>query len=241
MRYAVLSDIHGNAEALASVLARVEEEGVDGYLCLGDVVGYGADPGRAIEAVRELRMVTVRGNHDHAAVVPVGAKHFNSLAADAIAWTRERLTEGERTFLAELPYTARLEDVLLVHASPSAPEEWHYVLSIRQATAEFAAFDEAVSLIGHSHTPMIVVETASGVRELLGDETRLMPGSRYLVNVGSVGQPRDGDPRAAFAILDLDRAHVRIERVVYDVEKARDKILEAGLPRFLGERLLEGA
>jgi diadenosine tetraphosphatase ApaH/serine/threonine PP2A family protein phosphatase len=241
VRYAVLSDIHGNAEALAAVLGRAEEEGVDGYLCLGDVVGYGPDPARAIEAVRALKMVTVRGNHDDAAVDPAGARHFNAWARDAILWTRERLTEDELGFLDGLPYTARVDNVLLVHASPSAPAEWRYVLSSRAAVPEFDAFEQAVCLIGHSHSPMIVALAGSGAHELLTDETAIERGTRYLVNVGSVGQPRDGDPRAAYAILDLERMHVRIERTAYDADTTRRKILESGLPRFLGDRLLEGA
>ena len=240
MRYAIVSDIHGNLEAFTAVLEEIDARDVDGILCLGDVVGYGANPNEVIELARERMGATTRGNHDHAAVEPSEESHFNSWAVQAIRWTRDQLTETNLAYLGELPYESFLEDVLLVHASPTEPRSWRYVLSPQAAAREFNAFDESFCFIGHSHVPMIVLRTEVGTSELLDGEVALPAGARVLINVGSVGQPRDGDPRACFAMLDLDDRSAALVRVPYDHHTARSKIIEAGLPRFLGDRLLLG-
>ncbi|MBN2565912.1 MAG: metallophosphoesterase family protein, partial [Candidatus Eisenbacteria bacterium] len=192
MRYAILSDIHGNLEALKEVLKAVDEAGVDRVICLGDVVGYGANPNEVIDLVRDRAETTIRGNHDQAAIDPAEEAYFNSWAVEAIRWTREQLTEDSLSFLKALPYVAHLEDVLLVHASPGQPEKWRYILSPQAAAGEFGAFEESFCFIGHSHVPMIVLRTEVGASELLEDEVALPAGARVIMNVGSVGQPRDG-------------------------------------------------
>jgi diadenosine tetraphosphatase ApaH/serine/threonine PP2A family protein phosphatase len=240
VRYAILSDIHGNYEALTAVLEVVDDLDVDGILCLGDVVGYGADPNEVVELTRERVEVTTRGNHDHAAVDPSEEVHFNAWAVQAIRWTRDELTSDSLDYLSSLPYERVLPDVRLVHASPGEPEKWRYVLSPQAAAQEFSVFDESFCFIGHSHAPMIVLRTEVGASELLDGEVALPAGARVLINVGSVGQPRDGDPRACFAVLDLVDRSARLVRVPYDMHAARAKIIEAGLPRFLGDRLLLG-
>lgn len=240
MRYAIISDIHGNYEALTVVLDVIDEMDVDGIVCLGDVVGYGANPNEVVELVRSRADVTVLGNHDQAAVVPAEEAYFNSWAVQAIRWTRDELTEENLEYLRSLTYESFLADVRLVHASPGEPEKWRYILSPQAAAREFSTFDESFCFIGHSHVPMIVLRTEIGASELLEGEVALPAGARVLMNVGSVGQPRNGDPRACFAVLDLEDRSARLVQVAYDLHTARTKILQAGLPRFLGDRLLLG-
>jgi len=240
MRYAVLSDIHSNWEALEAVLEACEILTPDAYLCVGDLVGYGPDPSRVIAEVRARDATTVRGNHDHAAFDSGEDRYFNDWAREAIAWTRERLTASERRYLEDLEFTAVADGALLVHASPSEPRAWRYIMSASEAGPEFAMFDESVCFIGHSHVPMAIVQTDSGASEIPGDEIALEPDRRYIINVGSVGQPRDGDPRAAFGIFDSDRRAYRLVRTTYDAEETSRKIFDSGLPTFLGERLLTG-
>ncbi len=240
MRYIVVSDIHGNLEALEAVLETAGEMCPDGILCLGDVVGYGPDPVEVIDLVRSREMVVVKGNHDQAAVDRGEEAYFNEWAAEAIRWTRDQLREEDVEFLQNLPYTAEVDGVLLVHASPGDPPAWRYVLSRGAAAAEFATFTQEMCLIGHSHVPMISATQSGRVWELVLREVVVSDDTRFLINVGSVGQPRDRDPRASFGVLDTDLKTLRIERATYDAETTSRKIIEAGLPRFLGERLLIG-
>ncbi len=240
MRYAILSDTHANLEALTAVLAAVEALDVDGYLCVGDIVGYGPDPAEVLARVRSLCAAVVLGNHDHAAVNAKEGKYFNPWGAEALAWTRERLPKNDLEFLAGLPLSYVIEGVRLVHASPRRSDRWEYVMSVRDAAREFGAFKESICFIGHTHIPMFVETTGGRVRGIAGEELRLKTGARYIINVGSVGQPRDGDPRACFALLDQDAGTVRFHRVEYDAERTREKIIEAGLPRLLGDRLMDG-
>lgn len=240
MRFAVLSDIHSNAEALDAVLRACDREAPDAFLCVGDLVGYGPDPSTVIAEVRGRNMVAVRGNHDQAAFDPAEDQYFNDWAREAIGWTRERLSDAELRYLEGLDLTGEADGALLVHASPSEPRAWRYILSASAAGPEFSSFDESVCFIGHSHVPMIIALGESGVQELPASEVSLEPRTRYIVNVGSVGQPRDGDPRAAFGLFDPGERTFRLVRVEYDAEATSRKIVESGLPPFLGERLLAG-
>ena len=241
MRYIILSDIHGNLEALTAVLERAEELKPDGYICLGDIVGYGASPEEVVERVRRLNPVAVLGNHDSAVLNEREAFTFNRQARDGVSWTRAHISEESRQYLESLPLIRRLDSVFCVHASPSKPEEWTYLLSAAAAVEHFAAFDEQVCLIGHSHCPLIVKMTEYGPSELKGPTEWLAPDGRYIINVGSVGQPRDGDPRAAFGLLDLNDGVVTLLRARYDTAAARRRIISAGLPATLGDRLLDGS
>jgi diadenosine tetraphosphatase ApaH/serine/threonine PP2A family protein phosphatase len=240
VRYAILSDIHGNLHALEEVLRKVDELGVEEIVCLGDVVGYGAFPNEVVDLVRDRALITIKGNHDEAALDAAQEKYFNAWAVEAIRWTRDQLTGDSVSFLDGLPYVSRIDDVLLVHASPREPEKWRYILSPQAAASEFDAFEESFCLIGHTHVPMIVLRTEVGASELLEDEVALPVGARVVMNVGSVGQPRDGDPRACFALIDVEDRSASLVRVRYDAEAAHRRIIEAGLPFFLGERLLLG-
>lgn len=240
MRYAVVSDVHSNAEALDAVLGAVDSIGVDGVLCLGDLVGYGADPNRVIDLIRARSTNVVRGNHDHAAVEPGHEAYFNPWGQAAVRWTRKQLTKENRAYLSGLPLAQSVSGVRLVHACPSEPETWRYIMDADDAAFEFDCFTETLCFIGHTHVPFCAVSAGSDVDALFDEEIALEGGKRYLINAGSVGQPRDRDPRASFCVLDLDRRTVRRHRVEYDAPAARDKIIAAGLPRFLGDRLMRG-
>lgn len=240
MRYAVVSDLHSNIEALTAVFRAADDLEIDGVFCLGDLVGYGPNPNDVIDVVRTRSAHVVRGNHDDAAVEPGHESRFNPWGQAAIRWTRRQLTKENRAFLSELPLDLAVSGVRLVHACPSEPETWRYIMDGDDAAMEFDGFGESICLFGHSHVPLCAVSAGMDAVLLTGDEVPMESGRRYLINVGSVGQPRDGDPRAAFGVLDLDRGTIRRCRVEYDAAATRDKILEAGLPRFLGDRLLRG-
>ncbi len=240
MRLAILSDIHGNLEALEAVLADVDASRVDAMACLGDFVGYGASPNPCIERLRPRLEAAVTGNHDVVAAGRLRLGAFNSDAATAARWTSEALTDENRAWLASLPYTARWRGALLVHASPLEPEEWHYVLSPYEAEHEMEGFQEPLCFIGHSHYPGVFERDGGRLRYSRDPEVRLDAGRRYIVNVGSVGQPRDGDPRAAYLLWDDRERTVRHVRIDYDIDGAMKRILDAGLPRFLAERLRWG-
>jgi len=240
LRYAVLSDVHGNLEALTAVLEAADESGADALLCLGDLVGYGPDPNEVVELVRARGATAVRGNHDEAAIQPGRETRFNAWGQDAIRWSRRRLTGENHEYLGALPLAAVVDGVLLVHACASEPDTWRYILDLDEAAVEFTAFKERLCLFGHSHIPLAVESAGRRTSVLEGDRVIFEDGKRYMVNVGSVGQPRDGDPRAAFGLLDLDLGTLLIRRVEYDAAATRAKIIDAGLPVFLGDRLLKG-
>ena len=240
MLHAIVSDIHGNLEALEAVLADIAPHQPASIVCLGDFVGYGASPNECIERLRPMIEHAVVGNHDLAAIGKLRLTYFNQNAAAAAVWTETALTPENRAYLEGLPFSVKWRDALLVHASPAEPENWHYVLSPGEARAELDAFHEAVCFIGHSHYPGVFDMQDDRVRYTRTPEVRLEKGHRYLVNVASVGQPRDGDPRAGYLLYDdLDRVirHIRLE---YDLAGAMKRIIDAGLPRFLADRLQWG-
>jgi diadenosine tetraphosphatase ApaH/serine/threonine PP2A family protein phosphatase len=240
LRYAVLSDVHGNLEALRAVFADAADR-ADAVLCLGDTVGYGADPGPCVELMGERATASVAGNHEYAVTGRIGMEWFNPYAREAAEWTRGHLDADCRAYLDALPLVSEVGDAVLVHASPSRPEEWDYILSPEDGFAVLRDFTTRLCFIGHSHVPGAWSIASSGPEHERGAVClRLEPGRRYLVNVGSVGQPRDRDVRAAYAIWDMDARTVEIRRVAYDVETARRKIVSAGLPSVLGDRLRAG-
>jgi diadenosine tetraphosphatase ApaH/serine/threonine PP2A family protein phosphatase len=240
MIHAILSDIHGNLEALEAVLAHLEEERPDSVVCLGDFVGYGASPNECIDRLRPRIEAAVAGNHDLAACGRLRLNYFNHDAATAARWTDVQLSPENRAYLVDLPYAVAWRGAKLVHASPADPEEWHYVLSPNDALVEMGAYPEVLCFIGHSHFPGVFDRDELRVRYTREPELPIQPGHRYLVNVGSVGQPRDGDPRAGYVLWD-DEAHtVRHVRLEYDVATAMQRIRAAGLPPFLAERLQWG-
>ena len=224
------------------MLADLTRCGAERLLCLGDIVGYGADPGSVVDAVAARVAVAVAGNHDHAAAGVIGLDWFNPYARRAAEWTAERLTATQTRYLTHLPLVAEYADATLVHSSPRDPGEWPYLVSAADGAAAFPAFATTVCFIGHSHLPMVwtLREDGQVAHRRGGGRVTLGAAERHLINVGSVGQPRDGDPLAAYAIWDLEAGTVEIRRVPYDNYEARRRIHDAGLPRFLGDRLLHG-
>jgi diadenosine tetraphosphatase ApaH/serine/threonine PP2A family protein phosphatase len=245
LRAAVLSDIHSNRQALEAVLAEVDGAGIEQVWCLGDMVGYGADPDACTALVSEHASVCLVGNHDLAVLGALDISTFSEAAAAAVGWTRENVSETTLEFLRSLEPTASQNGVGLAHASPRDPV-WEYVLSTDQADAGLDAQEERVGLIGHSHVALFFVRAAAearghtqGAQASDGAEIEIGDGE-WLLNPGSVGQPRDGDPRAAWLELDTERWLARYHRVAYDVEGAAAAIREAGLPEVLAERLEVG-
>jgi predicted phosphodiesterase len=242
MRAAVLSDIHGNLPALEVVLAAIDAESPDAVWCLGDLVGYGPWPNEVTALVRGRADVCLVGNHDLVALdaAGVGVEEFNREAAEAALWTRRELDDDTRAFLESLEPQAASDGAGLYHASPRDPV-WEYVLGAEAAAGAFGAVPDSLILVGHSHVALEF--TLDGDRlsgEVVRGGTELELTARHLLNPGSVGQPRDGDPRAGWLLLDLERGLARYERVEYDVRKTQDEMRARGLPRPLADRLAVG-
>jgi diadenosine tetraphosphatase ApaH/serine/threonine PP2A family protein phosphatase len=244
VKYAIFSDVHGNLEALDAVLAHAQRQQVEFHICLGDVIGYGADPNECVNRVRSLpRAVCLKGNHDAAAVDTQERAFFHEVALEGIHFSETQLSAENTAFLRALPYVYRDHArFMAVHASPFRPEEWEYVLDQVGAERAFEAMSpHRAAFIGHSHAPVVFVDDGSVQRFPAHEALALeLDRYRYVMNVGSVGQPRDGNPDAAYAVLDDASESVRLYRVRYDREKAAEKILRAGLPPVLAERLLIG-
>ena len=244
MKYAIFSDVHGNLEALDAVLAHAAREEAGFYLCLGDVIGYGANPNECVDRVRTLNpLVCLRGTHDAAAVDARERAFFHEVALEGIHFSALHLTPANAEYLRGLPYVFRDHPrMMAVHASPYRPEAWEYVLDHFGAERAFEAMAPArVAFIGHSHAPVVFVDDGNVQRYPANESLALALGERrYVMNVGSVGQPRDGNPDASYVVYDDESDHVVHHRVRYDREKAAEKILRAGLPPVLAERLLIG-
>ncbi len=240
MRIGILSDIHGNLPALESVLKKIDELGLDRLHCLGDIVGYGSFPNECVELIRSRCSIVVKGNHDSGLTGETSIDDFNNLGQQAIRWTRKQILPEHFEYLKTLPMTAIEGQVTYVHSSPAEPEQWTYIFSIRSAEEAFFAFSTDLCFIGHTHVPVIIGEDMSinsyvPPRDKSGNLQR-----RFLINVGSIGQPRDGNPEAAFGILDTETLEYELLRVPYDIEKAATAITKAGLPAALAKRLYQG-
>jgi len=241
MRHAILGDIHSNWEALSAVLADADKRGVDGYVSLGDVVGYNANPRECLAKVRELGCPIVKGNHDHYCSIDTPLNGFNPLAADVIHWTRNQLSDEERGFLAELPYKRRVENYTIVHSTLDMPDKWGYVFDRFEADANFTYQRTQLCFFGHTHVPLAFErDENSNIMQGRYERIDLSVGRKYFVNIGSVGQPRDGDPRAAYAIYDMSERYIELYRLEYDMRTTQRKIIEAGLPEELAMRLEAG-
>ncbi|MFI5322226.1 MAG: metallophosphoesterase family protein [Thermodesulfobacteriota bacterium] len=238
MRYAIISDIHANLEAFRSVLEEINGSEVGRVICLGDIVGYGANPNECVEIIRSRGISSLLGNHDAAACGLSEPLDFNPVARDAVLWTRDELTGENREFLASLPEKELIDGFTIVHGSPSDP--YKYILSSYDAAPEFELLEgKSLCFFGHTHVSVCYSLYEGRIAETRAGAFRLRRGAKYLVNPGSVGQPRDRDPRASFLIYD-DRGYVEFRRVEYFIEGAQKKIIESGLNRFLAERLSQG-
>jgi len=240
MPYAVISDVHSNLEALKAVIRDIKRRGIEKVLFLGDAVGYGPNPNECVELLKEECLVLLAGNHDRAVTGDTPLEYFNENARAAVKWTQEHITGEHLEVLRRLDIMKLIEaeGLCLVHSTPRRPEAWHYIVTLKDAEVNFLYFEQKICLLGHSHSPFIVEKTPSGELILHRSRVSFSEASRYIINAGSVGQPRDRDPRAAYAVLTSDG--VEIVRIDYDIKETQRKMTEAGLPVFLIERLQKG-
>jgi predicted phosphodiesterase len=232
MKYAIISDIHSNLEALTKALEIIDHRSVDEIICLGDIVGYGANPNECIALISQRCSAVIKGNHDEALLNQSITMHFTEDARSAIVWTRKQISEEYISYLRTLTLSIRKENLLFVHATPCYPEQWKYILEANTAVNALQCFSESLCFIGHTHAPAIF--------STVGQVRSVTKGERYLVNVGSVGQPRDRIPDLSFGIFDTETWSYENIRSQYDVKTAVHKILNSDLPPRLGYRLLMG-
>ncbi|HTH46885.1 MAG TPA: metallophosphoesterase family protein [Candidatus Limnocylindria bacterium] len=239
MRYAVIADIHANLDALQVVLEDIKQQKCTHVVCLGDVVGYGADPKACLDIIRDMNIPVVKGNHDEYIGVDENPDGFNDAAAEAVTWSRNQLTAADRQWLRDLKYFRLVANFSIVHATLDAPQRWGYVFEKLEAAASFTYQNTQVCFFGHTHVPVAFIRD-TGVRGGTYSKFRVEPGKKYFVNVGSVGQPRDRNPKAAYVVYDLAQQTIELRRLDYDIAAQQRKIRAAGLPERLAERLATG-
>jgi len=241
MRYAILSDIHGNLEALEAVVKATKADKVDAYISLGDIVGYGADPIAAIKIVQSLNpKASIAGNHDWGALGMVDIDDFSKFAQAAIEWTAGILRDEDREYLKNLELMHVEWGMTLVHGSLENPESFNYILDTGDVYITMELMKTPISFVGHSHATAVYREKSGNIERLDSAKVKIEKGCRYLVNVGSVGQPRDLDPRSSYVVYDDLAATIELRRAAYDIAAAQRKIIDAGLPAFLAYRLQDG-
>jgi len=239
MKVAIFSDIHANLEALDAVLADAESQSCNSYVCLGDVVGYNASPAECLEKVKSMKCPVVKGNHDQDCGHDTSLDMMNATAAEALLWTREQLNPDQRQWLARLRMVRQVHDFTVVHSTLDQPSSWNYATNKFDAMAHFSYQVTPVCFCGHTHVPCIFTH-GSVVQKIPANSITIEAGQKYFINAGSVGQPRDGDWRASYCIYDLNKNTVIFRRVEYDLQTAQQKILDAGLPESLANRIAIG-
>ncbi len=243
MRYAIIADIHANLAAFTAVLVDIERRGeADEVWCLGDIVGYGPDPHQCIELLRQTNHVCVAGNHDLAAIGKIDTSEFNPDAAASCLWTAQQLTTEDKQYIKFLPQIIQKDDFTLVHGSPRDPI-WEYLLSASSARENLAYFKSRFCLVGHSHMPLVFKCSADGacsVSQFSDNIGLMLAKTRLIINPGAVGQPRDGDPRASYAIYDDESRLARLYRVPYDIDTTQARMIKCNLPIRLTARLSDG-
>ena len=242
MRTLFFSDVHGNLEALRAVFADASGRGCDTVVCLGDIVGYGANPEECVEIVSRIPdAAAVLGNHDAAVIDPALRGYLNSAAQAGVRYSEQALSPASIEYLSSLPLTIDSADgYVAAHASPFKPEEWFYVLEPTEIRDALRAMTREIAFIGHTHYPAVHNGRGTMMPMLTGEPVKFRPGEKCVVNVGSVGQPRDGDPRAAYVVFDGAAGSAEVFRVEYDVDVTALKILDAGLPAMLADRIRRG-
>jgi predicted phosphodiesterase len=239
MKYAIIADIHANLDALQVVLEDIKAQNCTHVACLGDIVGYNANPKECLDIIRGMNIPCVKGNHDEYCSTDEDLEGFNPHAAEAVNWTRKQLTLEDRQYLRELKYLRLVSSFSIVHATLDVPQRWGYVFDRLAAAASFTYQNTAVCFFGHTHVPVAFIRD-SVVRGGTYSKFKVEPGRKYFVNVGSIGQPRDGDPKAKYVIYDMDEGSIELRKLDYDIATAQKKILAAGLPPRLAERLAVG-
>ncbi|MFH1440599.1 MAG: metallophosphoesterase family protein [Candidatus Omnitrophota bacterium] len=241
MRYGIFSDVHSNLEALNAVINAYKKEKIDKYLCAGDIVGYGANLHECIAKIKSLVSASVAGNHDRCCAGLFSEKNFSLLAKQAVIWTKKVLAPQEKEYLESLKLTYTNEDLTLVHGSLDTPFDFNYIVNNYDAYETFRLLKTRVCFIGHTHARAVFsMDKNHVVYRLAKDLITLEPDKKYIINAGSVGQPRDGNPKASYCIYDTEKSLVEIKRVSYDARLAGRKIISAGLPHFLADRILSG-
>jgi len=239
MKYAIIADIHGNLDAFQVVLEDIRAQQATHIVCLGDVVGYNAQPKECLKIVREMNIPCVKGNHDEYCSSESHLDGFNPHAAEAVHWTRDQLTEDDKKWLRELKYSRMAANFTMVHATLDAPERWGYVFDKLAAAASFPYQNTQMCFFGHTHVPVAFMRDTV-VRGGTYSKFKVDPSKKYFINVGAVGQPRDNNPKSAYVIYDMDAQTIELRRLEYDIAAAQKKILDAGLPERLAERLAFG-
>jgi predicted phosphodiesterase len=239
MKFAIIADIHANLDAFQVVLDDCKKQQVTHYACLGDVVGYNANPKECLDIVRAMNMPCVKGNHDEYCSSTEPLEGFNPAAAEAVNWTRKQLTEDDTQWLRDLKYTRMVTNFTIVHATLDGPQRWGYVFDKLAAAASMTYQNTSLCFFGHTHVPVAFMKD-SVVRGGTYSKFKVEPGKKYFVNVGAVGQPRDNNPKSAYVIYDTLEATIELRRLDYDIAAAQKKILAAGLPPRLAERLAYG-
>ncbi len=239
MIYGIIGDIHSNFDALMAVVEDISKAHIDKLLCVGDIIGYAAEPAKCIDLIRELNCTVVAGNHDYAAIGRFPLTYFNDDAKSSVLWTSKQLLRDQLDYLKNLPLVLELDDLTIVHASLNRPEFFTYILSSIDAQRCFDLLNNPVCFFGHTHVPLAIYLNNETVHLDKGNCFHLQTVEKALVNVGSVGQPRDWDIRASYAIYDSSQKTIQIKRVKYDIQSAMSKIRLAGLPAANALRLLE--
>ncbi|HEY1171234.1 MAG TPA: metallophosphoesterase family protein [Verrucomicrobiae bacterium] len=239
MKYAILADIHGNLEALQVVLEDCKAQGATHYACLGDVVGYNANPKECLDIIRGMGMPCVKGNHDEYCSTDTALDGFNAHAAEAVEWTRQQLSDEDRQWLRDLKYLRLVANFTIVHATLDVPQRWGYVFDKLAAAASFTYQNTSVCFFGHTHVPVAFIRDTV-VRGGTYSKFKVEPGRKYFVNVGSIGQSRDGVAKATYVIYDMNEGTIELRRLDYDIPTTQRKIIDAGLPPRLAERLALG-
>ncbi|UCD16437.1 MAG: metallophosphoesterase family protein [Candidatus Zixiibacteriota bacterium] len=241
MRIAIISDVHANQEALEKVLRDIEQQGAEAIHFLGDAVGYGCNPDECVSLIAKHCDIKLLGNHDYVALGLESTESFNQAAQDSLNWTQARIKQRTVETMSDFEITASYLDYYLVHATPEEPDRWQYLFDAGQAQEQFEHFSQSVCFVGHSHFPAIFVLGNDGIVSMhFKNKLVWRQEKRYIINVGSVGQPRDKDNRACYVIADSDSREVRFRRVQYDIDKTQKKMRKARLPEFLIERLAAG-
>lgn len=241
MKLAIISDIHANLEAFEAVLADIEKRDCEKIYCLGDVVGYGCDPRACVELVEKHCAVKLLGNHDHYSLGLYENDNFNEIAKMSHKWTKSELTDFELTLIENYEMEFFEDSIHFVHASPNGPNKWRYLLSAEDAEAAFVNMDKNICFVGHTHIPTIFIDRANDLpRMKVGHDITIDTEQKYIVNVGSVGQPRDNDPDASYVTFDSELGDLFFRRVKYDVEKTQQKMAKAQLPELLIKRIAIG-
>jgi predicted phosphodiesterase len=241
LRIGIIADVHANEEALDAVLGALKKAEVHRIICLGDLVGYGPNPNECVAKIFDCTEVVVAGNHDYGAVGLLSIERFNAFARQAMLWTQENLSAESGRIIKSLDLIYDDGYIMAVHASPEAPDQWHYVSSEDAVFRSLMALTSPFCFIGHTHIPALFSRKANGDMILQrGQSLTLQSDQLHLINVGSVGQPRDSDPRASYGIFDLEDAHFELYRVPYDITRVQGKMKKAGISDFLIQRLTVG-